>query len=84
VTGTDATVSLDYITQEVTWENSEKLIKPNLRYEEPLALELRHFVDSVLQGKEPMVTGLDGLKALELCEAALQSGRTGEIVRLRV
>ncbi|MEM2904972.1 MAG: Gfo/Idh/MocA family oxidoreductase [Candidatus Bathyarchaeia archaeon] len=83
VTGTDATVSLDYITQEVTWENSEKLVKPSLRYEEPLALELRHFVDSVLQGKEPMVTGLDGLKALELCEAALQSGRTGEIVRLK-
>lgn len=82
VTGTDATVSLDFISQEVTWENSEKLIRPNRRYEEPLALELRYFVDSVLEGRDLTPNGLDGLRALELCEAALRSGRTGEIVRL--
>jgi len=83
VTGTDATVSLDYMSQEVTWENSEKLIKPTMKWEEPLALELGHFVDSLLQGEKFMVTGFDGLRALELCEAALQSGRAGQIVHLR-
>jgi len=33
---------------------------------EPLQLEMQHFVDSVLHGKKPQVTAVDGLKALRL------------------
>jgi predicted dehydrogenase len=33
---------------------------------EPLYLELAHFAESVREGREPRVTGRDGLRALEL------------------
>ncbi|MCP4360264.1 MAG: Gfo/Idh/MocA family oxidoreductase [Chloroflexi bacterium] len=33
---------------------------------EPLQLEMQHFVDSVLNGKQPQVTAVDGLEALQL------------------
>lgn len=39
--------------------------------------EIRDFVDSIHEGREPSVTGEDGLKALGIAVAAEQSHRTG-------
>ncbi len=36
---------------------------------EPLMLELRHFVESVVEGKPNIVPGKDGLYALQLAQA---------------
>jgi len=33
---------------------------------EPLALELEHFVDCVVEGRRPRISGEDGLEALRL------------------
>lgn len=82
VTGTDAIATVDYITQEVTIENSERSVTPNSKREEPLMLELRHFTESIIADRKPSVTGLDGLKALEVAEAALRSARNGKKVML--
>ena len=82
VTGTDAIAAVDYVTQEITVSNAEKSVTPNFKWEEPLMLELRHFTESIISGRNPDVTGLDGLKALEVAEAALRSARTGEKVML--
>ncbi|WP_376793386.1 Gfo/Idh/MocA family oxidoreductase [Thermoflexus sp.] len=35
---------------------------------EPLAMELQHFVDCVRSGKTPIVSALDGLRAIQLAE----------------
>ncbi|MCZ7568810.1 MAG: Gfo/Idh/MocA family oxidoreductase [Ardenticatenaceae bacterium] len=40
------------------------------------------FVDAVVNGTRPPVTAEDGRAAVELCQAALQSARTGDVVRL--
>src|SRR2546427_10046618 len=44
ITGSDATINLDYITQEIALENSERLVKPFTPWAEPLKLELENFV----------------------------------------
>jgi myo-inositol 2-dehydrogenase/D-chiro-inositol 1-dehydrogenase len=52
------------------------------RYAEAYRLELDHFISCVATGTEPSVAARDGLEALRLAEAALQSSQTGQPVRL--
>ena len=82
VTGSQATAQLDYITQEVAVENFEKTVKPNLEKREPLALELTHFAESILNESSFTVNGTDGLKAVEICEAVLRSSSARRIMNL--
>lgn len=82
VTGTDAIATVDYITQEITISNAEKSVTPNCKREEPLMLELGHFTESIIADRNPRVTGLDGLKALEVAEAALRSAKKDKKVML--
>jgi len=82
VTGSDAIISLDYITQEMTIETSGQTLTPRYEWEEPLKIEISHFVESLLNDKETLVTGLDGLKALQIAEAALKSAAEERLVKL--
>ena len=83
VTGSDAIMSLDYITQELKIENVKETVQPRQTIVEPLKLELRHFANCVLEKEKPLITGLDGMKALKIAEAALKSSTTGKIVKLK-
>jgi len=83
VTGSEAIISLDYITQEVTIETPKQTITPRHEWEEPLKIELSHFVDCVLNNREPMVSGIDGLKALKISEAALKSAAKGCAIKIK-
>lgn len=82
-TGTDAIMSLDYITQELKIENVKETVQPRYASVEPLKLELRHFANCVLEKEKPLITGLDGMRALRIAEAALKSSATGKIVKLK-
>jgi len=82
VTGSEAIITVDYITQEITIETSSQTLTPRYEWEEPLRLELQHFVDSVLNDKDPIVTGLDGVKALKIAEAILESARKNSLIEL--
>ena len=53
-----------------------------LKKQEPLKNELKDFLTAAENGKEPLVTGMDGLKALEIAEAALISIKDGKKVIL--
>jgi predicted dehydrogenase len=45
--------------------------------------ELRHMIESILAGTRPtVVTAQDGLSAVEICEAAEESVKTGQVVSL--
>lgn len=83
ITGSEAVASLDYITQEISIEDSEKILQPTIKWEEPLMVELKHFINIVLGREEPFLTADDGVEALRICEAILKSGRRGEKVYLR-
>jgi len=82
VTGSEAIMNLDYITQELTVENAGETLKPRYPMQEPLKLELRHFANCVMKKDKPLITGLDGLKALRIAESALKSSATGRIIKL--
>lgn len=51
---------------------------------DPFAAEFRHFAECVREGKEPLTSGSEGKKAIELCMAVKQSARTGQPVVLAV
>jgi len=83
VTGSEAIAKIDYITQELMIENAKETIQPRLPWQEPLKLELRHFVNCILGKEKPLVTGMDGFKAIKIAEAALKSSKTGKLVKLK-
>jgi len=83
VTGSEAIVSLDYTTQEITMETAGQTLAPRYEVKEPLKLELQHFANCIMDDKEPITTGVDGLKALQIAESALKSARTGKAIKLK-
>jgi UDP-N-acetylglucosamine 3-dehydrogenase len=83
VTGSEAIMKLDYITQGVTIEDAKETVQPRYPMQEPLKLELQHFANCILKKEKPMITGLDGLRALKIADAALKSSASGKIVELR-
>jgi UDP-N-acetylglucosamine 3-dehydrogenase len=82
VTGSEKIVTVDYITQEITVEGIDEATRTQTKWIEPLTQELKHFVESIKMDQEPSVTALDGLKALEIADAALKSGEIGQVIHL--
>lgn len=46
------------------------------------AAMVQEFVSSLLEGRDPAVTGADGRAAVETCEACMISARTGQALIL--
>jgi UDP-N-acetylglucosamine 3-dehydrogenase len=83
VTGSDAIMRLDYMTQELWIEAPEKNMQPRFPWQEPLKCELQHFADCITEKKKPLITGVDGLKALQIAEAVLWSSMKNRAIKLR-
>jgi UDP-N-acetylglucosamine 3-dehydrogenase len=73
---------LDYITQDIVIEQKTETVQPRTLFQEPLKAELQHFVDCIVEKKKPIVTGEDGVKALEVASAALQSSVKNRAIKL--
>ena len=73
-TGTAGIISVDYIQQsiEVFGKFAQDI---EIKHEEPLKGELKSFLKSVVEEKEPVITGEDGLKALKMVIAANKSSK---------
>jgi len=82
VTGSQAIMKLDYITQQVTVESAKETVQPRIAWQEPLKLELQHFANCALRKEKPLITGEDGLQALRIAEAAMKSSATGKVIKL--
>ncbi len=82
VTGEYGVITLDYMTQDLTLEGDLWFMKAKTKWREPLKDELSHFVDAIINEKEPLVSGYDGLVALKIAEYALESARKGEPIKL--
>lgn len=82
ITGSKGILTLDYLSQEIVIETEEKTFIPRYRWEEPLKRELKHFVECIRNNRQPLASGLDGLKALIICEAVLKSAAKGKSINL--
>jgi UDP-N-acetylglucosamine 3-dehydrogenase len=82
LTGSEGLITVEFITQEITVENNERRYQPFLETREPLTLELEDFVQSVLNDTPPKASGEDGLMALRICEAALESAEKSHPVKI--
>lgn len=82
VTGSKAIMKLDYITQELTIEDAKETMQPRYPWQEPLKLELQHFANCILKKEKPLITGMDGVKALQIAEAVLKSSAANKMVKL--
>jgi predicted dehydrogenase len=67
-------------TLRTTTADGSRLEAPLGPEDDPYYLQLRAFVDSVKNGTEPPVSGLDGLQAVAIACAALESAQTGKVV----
>ncbi len=82
ITGSQGVMALDYISQEVTIGSNHWEEKSTNEWDEPLKRELAHFVKSITDNQTPLTSGVDGLEALRIAEAALKSARSKRIIHL--
>lgn len=76
------------MTIEQEWQRVWK--QPSLNLTDPqdpvrlesFSVQVQEFIDAIHQKREPAVRGLDGRAAVELCQAALESARIGQVVSL--
>lgn len=83
VCGSDGMIEFDsrlYPTLRTTTEAASVSESPLAPTDDPYYREIREFLDAVASGSPPPVSGLDGLRAVALAEAAIESARTGKAV----
>lgn len=68
----------DYITQELTVWDPEKIVKYEVDKTEPLKNELQSFADCIIKNNEPPISGEMGIKVLTIALAAIKSKRIGK------
>ena len=51
------------------------ILSPYIAWKEPLALECRHFIQTIKDGGEPLTDGLNGLRVVQVLESANLSMR---------
>ncbi|MFQ5406003.1 MAG: Gfo/Idh/MocA family oxidoreductase [Candidatus Micrarchaeia archaeon] len=96
VTGEKGVLELDYISQKMTLfknkafnysENFDRVSEGDfigfaVEKKEPLRIELEHFVDCVREDKKPFVSGEEGVKALEVALALVESSKKQRAINL--
>jgi len=82
ITGTEGIINIEYTSQKIVIENQKGMYQPFLNHCEPLFRELESYVNSILIDAPPEVTGEDGLRALEISEAAILSAKSGKTISL--
>ncbi len=81
---TQGVISLDFITQEVKFDDATETKSPRREIKEPLTQEMRSFLDCIGNGRQPLVKPIDGLNNTILAEAALASSKSGNPVYLKL
>jgi len=83
VIGSKGIAEVDYIQSSLRIFDREWVREAKIEKEEPLKLELEHFIDCVQHDKEPLVSGQEGKHALQVALAAIESARTGKVCQIK-
>jgi UDP-N-acetylglucosamine 3-dehydrogenase len=82
VIGTEGVGYGDYIEQKVVIHEKNWVKDVKIEKKEPLKCELEEFVKSCRTGNVPIASGEDGIHALEIATAAIQSYKTSSAVKV--
>lgn len=82
IVGFERVAYLDYTGQTISIHGREMVEEIKLVKEEPLMRELTHFINIVKDDEKELVTGEDGVQALRVALAAIESHKTGNVVKL--
>jgi UDP-N-acetylglucosamine 3-dehydrogenase len=77
-------ITLDFISQETRYDDARGTNIPRRDFKEPLVAEMEAFLDSLRNGREPLVKPKDGLHNTIVAEAALASNSSGMPVYLNL
>ncbi|HEY4711623.1 MAG TPA: UDP-N-acetylglucosamine 3-dehydrogenase [Dehalococcoidia bacterium] len=83
VIGSKGIAEVNYIEETLRIFDQEWIRDAKIEREEPLKLELMHFIDCVQNDREPLVSGEEGKHALEVALAAIESARTGKVCEIK-
>ena len=81
---TQGVISLDFITQEIRFDDVKGTTIPRRDVKEPLTAEMDAFLDSLRSHKAPLVKPSDGLNNTIIAEAALASSSSGMPIYLKL
>lgn len=73
ITGSEGVISIQFLTQVISLEKADVVIEPILKWNEPLRIELNHFIESLSNHRKPSVDAIDGAKAVIIAESILKS-----------
>jgi len=82
VIGSQGIAEVDCIEQTLRIFDQEWVRDAKIEKEEPLKLELLHFVDCARNNRQPLTSGQDGRHALAVALAAVESARTGRVCQI--
>lgn len=83
VIGSKGIAEVDYAESSLRISDREWIREAKIDKEEPLRLELEHFIDCVRHDKSPLVSGEVARHTLEVALAAVESYKTGKVCEIK-
>lgn len=83
LTGEKAVINVDFVANELIIFKDDGVFKPKISIKEPLLLEDKDFLESIINKRSPKATGIDGIRALAVCEAVLESAKLKRVVEVK-
>jgi UDP-N-acetylglucosamine 3-dehydrogenase len=82
VIGTEGVAYGDYMEQRIAIHDKEWIREAKIEKKEPLACELESFLASVKDHREPVSSGADGIHALTVATAAIESYKLRSMIKV--
>lgn len=73
VTGSKGIAYVDYLEQKVEVHSPKYKLLANITKEEPLKLEIKHFLECISNDQEPLISAEEGIKTLQIALQAAGS-----------
>ena len=79
----DATESVRDLLMQIEEEAPDVALPSSAVEESPYDLEIKDFYNAMISGSQPRVSPLDGLAAVQMAKAAVESSESGKAVQLK-
>lgn len=84
ITGEKGIAIIDFVRDVLTFQLEDSILSPRLPSEEPLMLQDEEFVKAIAKSGVLKATLKEGIKALTVCEAVLESAKKNVVVNVEM